>query len=711
MTAANGGLHRIAGVALAATIVASLQPAALAQSDAGILQPPAVGEHKHRYRRLDSILNGVVAAYERHLDSALKKEGAQTRAARLAAQEAAGRAAANRAPMRQGAMVAVTLRISDKSKAETLSGFLRANGGDPRNAGEDYIEAYVPASLLVEASTRPGVVRVQAILPPQPKRGPITSQGVAAHGAPLWHALGFTGKGVKVGVIDVGFSGLRGLLGSELPATVTARCYADIGRPTSRLSACDNEGEVHGTAVAEALLDVAPDVALYIADPDTNGDMANAVDWMAAQGVQVINASVGLSWDGPGDGTSPDSESPLNTVDTAIGRGITWVNAAGNEGQSAWFGRFQDVNRNGLHEFSYGFNPPLELNCFPGNGDRVRVQLRWQGGWYGDEQLADLDVLLYEVDQRELPVLVAAGGAFQSETGTPSEMLEHQSHLGGRLCVSVLHDSRFAAPEPDWIQLVVMTSQRPLESYTLGSITNPAESANPGMLAAGAAPWHSTRQIEDYSSLGPTPDGRIKPDIVGVDLAESSSYPGGFSGTSQASPHVAGLAALVLDAYPSYTPREVASYLRNNANRRTYHPLLGWLTHPNNVWGYGLAGLPPISALYRQQIANNGQTTLPLSRYFPTADAGTTFTAASSNPGLIAVAIRRGTLVITPTQGREGRATITLTAWFRDGLRATVTIVATVESAPTWPRSLAGWRLALYERVSSTTPSRGAFVR
>lgn len=694
-------------VALAAVLV-SLQPTALAQSDAGALQPPAVGEHKHRHRRLDSILNGVVAAYDRHLDSALKKEGAQTRAARLAAQEAAGRAAANRAPMRQGAMVAVTLRISDKSKAETLSGFLRANGGDPRNVGEDYIEAYVPASLLVEASTQPGVARVQAIVPPQPKRGPITSQGVAVHGAQLWHALGFTGKGVKVGVIDTGFSGLRGLLGSELPATVAARCYADIGRPTSRLSACDDEGDVHGTAVAEALVDVAPDVSLYVARPVTKGDLASAVDWMAGQGVQVINYSVGYAWDGPGDGTSPYSESPLNTVDTAIDRGIVWVNAAGNEGQSAWFGVFQDNDGDGFHEFSYDMN---ELNCFSGRGDEARVQLRWQGRWLTEDRLADLNLYLYDLARGPSALSVAAGEDFQSVTRIPSEVLEHETDLGGTFCIAIHHDRTQPAPDPSWIQLVMLKGES-LSPYTVGgSIGNPAESANPGLLAVGAAAWHNTRVIEDYSSLGPTPDGRIKPDIVGVDLADSSSYPGGLQGTSQASPHVAGLAALVLDAYPSYTPREVASYLKTNADRRTYHPLLGWLTHPNNVWGYGLAGLPPISTLYRQPIADDGQTTLPLSRYFPTADASTTFTAASSNPDLVAVAIRRGTLVITPTQGREGRATITLTAWFRDGLQATVTIVATVEGAPTGPRSLAGWRLALYDRVSSTTPSRGLYER
>ena len=82
--------------------------------------------------------------------------------------------------------------------------FLRANGGDPRNVGDDYVEAYMPVTLLAEASEQPNVARVQAIIPPQPARGSVTSQGVTAHAANAWHIAGYTDDGVKVGVIDGG---------------------------------------------------------------------------------------------------------------------------------------------------------------------------------------------------------------------------------------------------------------------------------------------------------------------------------------------------------------------------------------------------------------------------------------------------------------------------------------------------------------------------
>ena len=51
----------------------------------------------------------------------------------------------------------------------------------------------------------------------------IVSEGVTVSGADKWHERGVTGKGVKVGVIDGGFTGYERLLGKELPAKVTPR--------------------------------------------------------------------------------------------------------------------------------------------------------------------------------------------------------------------------------------------------------------------------------------------------------------------------------------------------------------------------------------------------------------------------------------------------------------------------------------------------------
>ena len=93
-------------------------------------------------------------------------------------------------------------------------------------------------------------------------------------------------------------------------------------------------------------------------------------------------------------------------------------------------------------------------------------------------------------------------------------------------------------PEPDWVQLVGWgpTSLR-LNSSGAGSIINPAESANSGMLAVGAAHWNDVNELSGFSSQGPTPDGRIKPEEVAANCGDTATSTGPFCGTSQASPH------------------------------------------------------------------------------------------------------------------------------------------------------------------------------
>ena len=160
----------------------------------------------------------------------------------------------------------------------------------------------------------------------------------------------------------------------------------------------------------------------------------------------------------------------------------------------------------------------------------------------------------------------------------------HGEIANGEYCLAVKKSSGAA---PSWIQLLVWGVSGDLQDYVSArSIGNPAESRNSGMLAAGAARISDTNTIEGFSSQGPTTDDRTKPDIVGADGGASDTY-GTWYGTSQASPHVAGLAALVKERFPGYTPQQIATYLKNNTQPRG--------AVPNNTWGYGFAKLPTLS--------------------------------------------------------------------------------------------------------------------
>ena len=547
---------------------------------------PPIVKQPLQYPNLDSNLNRLVEEAEAGTQPDAGQQPSATNSADGGATPA-------------GEPVLVTFYIEPEQVAAVRQ-FLEDNGVFIRNVGEDWIEAHVPPALLPAASERPGVRRVDTVIPPEPQSlGDVVSQGVALHQADAWHRQGYRGQGVKVGIIDRGFEGFSQRQGDELPRNVTVRCYFKEARaPSSRLTDCEVDGD-HGTAVAETLGDVAPEVVLYIANPVSEGDLRDAAYWMAEQGVQVINMS--LSWivDGPADGMSPFSDSPLKTIDAAVSSGIAWVNSGGNSARNVWYGTFSDTDGDGSHNFT----PRDEGNTFflPFDADdarasRVSAFMRWDDSWGGAD--CDLDLVLnrtiqgrvYEIAIDERP---QSGGSNHIpfawvifEAASENDEGNYWLSMRRRAC----------ANSPAWIQLTAWIADD-LEHYSPGHhIGNPAESRNQGMLAVGATHWWDTEYIADYSSRGPTIDGRVKPDITGIACGRTSqerSTPGSacwFSGTSQAAPHVAGLAALVKQRFPDYTPEQATAYLKQNATERG-------TAGADNLWGHGFATLPTANTL------------------------------------------------------------------------------------------------------------------
>jgi len=93
--------------------------------------------------------------------------------------------------------------------------------------------------------------------------------------------------------------------------------------------------------------------------------------------------------------------------------------------------------------------------------------------------------------------------------------------------------------------------------------------------------------VASFSSQGPTDDGRIKPDITapGVYIMAPEANTGtGYiehSGTSMATPHIAGVVALLLQADPNLDPAQV-KYILTRTTQVDYYS-----GNPDNTEGYG----------------------------------------------------------------------------------------------------------------------------
>ncbi|MCY3637957.1 MAG: hypothetical protein OXG80_02545, partial [Chloroflexi bacterium] len=118
---------------------------------------------------------------------------------------------------------------TESGTSEGVRDFLLQNGASPGPAFDEFVGASVPVSLLAEASQQDGVNWMQTDFPPRALDDDSDGGEAIRHGVDVWHAAGLKGAGVKIAVIHFGFEGIQDLMGTELPQTVTARCYTGYG--------------------------------------------------------------------------------------------------------------------------------------------------------------------------------------------------------------------------------------------------------------------------------------------------------------------------------------------------------------------------------------------------------------------------------------------------------------------------------------------------
>jgi subtilisin family serine protease len=438
-------------------------------------------------------------------------------------------------------------------RSSALSG-LATIGGRVEAEYAEVVQAYVPVGALRKLADLAAVSYVG--VPAVPLADSTTDEVVVASNAGTWQAAGISGAGVKVGIIDLGFIGYTvAQTNGDLPPSVTTADFGCGGVAT---------GTSHGTAVAEIVYKMAPSAQLYLICIATNINLGQAKDYTLAQGITIVNHSVGWFNTSRGDGTGGPS-SPDAIVSSARAGGILWINAAGNAAQYHWSGTFVDANANGYHDFA----PGSELDTFVvGSGATVCAWLKWDS-WPTTAQ--DFDLYLFQ-----LSPLTRVKSSTNAQTGTqpPTEQLCYAN--SGPTQSFGLAIWRFSATATPRFDLFISNAGVGSLTYQVaaGSVTEPASSVN--AMAVGAICF-STNALEPYSSQGPTIDGRLKPDIAGQDSASSPVYgvggcagsggtgSGGFTGTSASSPHVAGAAALVAQANPTFTPAQIQSFLEARA--------------------------------------------------------------------------------------------------------------------------------------------------
>ena len=257
-------------------------------------EPPTIPDEKGGPPNLESVVIQLIVSYREH--------------GVIAADDFAGDHGIEM--VRQSVVLVVE---TDPGRTARTKNRVRELGGAVLRAQDRHIKIAIPIPAIERLVDDRDVIFARL-----PHRGypSAESQGVEVTGADIWHSAGFTGQGVKVAIVDLGFEGYSSLLGTELPDTVVTRSFRSDGEIGA--------GITHGINVAEIVHDMAPDASLYLVNFDDSLALSEAVDWLKSQDVDVINHSISWFNAGPGDGTGP-----INSIVTSADNGgILWVNSA-----------------------------------------------------------------------------------------------------------------------------------------------------------------------------------------------------------------------------------------------------------------------------------------------------------------------------------------------------------------------------------------------
>ncbi|WP_078595867.1 S8 family serine peptidase [Evansella clarkii] len=470
----------------------------------------------------------------------------------------------------------------------------------------------IPANEIPKLLTVPGVKAVypnveytvdameldwDAVNPEMMESAPFIGSDLA------WDA-GYTGEGITVAVIDTGTDYTHPDLAHAF-GDYKGYDFVDNNDDPQETPPGDPRGGStnHGTHVAGTvaangeIMGVAPHanlLAYRVLGPGGSGTTENVVagiERAVQDGADIMNLSLGNSQNDPDFATSI-------ALDWAMAEGVVAVTSNGNSGPDNWTVGSPGTSREAI---SVGANR-LPYNVFSSEiftSEGVEYPSAKVMGFPSEEELLELNDGEYEfVDVGLGAVSDFEGKDVEGKIALISrgdfafvDKAENAKHAGA---VGAIIYNNVAGEHPDVPGMAVPTIKTTLADGQ--QLLAELEAGNNTVSFDIEFSHEVGETVADFSSRGPVMNNwMIKPDVGAPGVNIVSTIPthnpdnphgyAAFQGTSMSAPHVAGAAALILEANPDWGVDNVKSALMNTAET-VIDPATG-KPYPHNTQGAG----------------------------------------------------------------------------------------------------------------------------
>ena len=429
------------------------------------------------------------------------------------------------------------------------------------------IQSWLELVKVEEIAAYAAVRKIKPVRRGFHRAGSRVSQGdILLNADDVREVLGVDGSGIKVGVISDGVDHIsKAYLSGDLPPEIEILDNTAWGD--------------EGTAMLEIIHDLAPGASLAFSQGwGSRLEFVRSVEKLVEAGADVIVDDIGFL------------DSPFFTdglmareAENAVEKGVVFVSAAGNSALEHYEGPFVPIKVTSPQLLEHGINADIVHDFGGGDftqrvivepGSEVSVYLQWNEV-YGVAR-DDYDLLIFDADgdcEARGQCEIFWGSDVQDGNDDPFE-----NALISNFTNRDLHFDRV-------VQRFSGSRKRTIEMYYSGALVDEynisagsvwGQPAASQVIAVGAISAYDSGSddISNYSSHGPAViyfpsfESRPKPDISAIDgvrVTGAGGFDSPFFGTSAAAPHVAAIAALVLQQDPLLTPQQVRQVLEDTA--------------------------------------------------------------------------------------------------------------------------------------------------